>query len=135
MDERKEMPHWIFVISNSDSEFEKRMKKKEWPIFSFTANRKKLEIDDSVVFYKAGIGGQKFLGKAEVASKIKKGEGKIDYFVSLKNTESWKKPVKIKPLVGKLDFIKDKNVWGRHMQGGVRSLSGKDFSTVVKCAS
>jgi len=56
MDERKEMPHWIFVISNSDSEFEKRMKKKEWPIFSFTANRKKLESDDSVVFYKAGIG-------------------------------------------------------------------------------
>jgi len=76
-----------------------------------------------------------FLGKAEVASKIKKGEGKIDYFVSLKNIEAWKKPVKIKPLVGKLNFIKDKNVWGRHMQGGVRSLSGKDFSTVVKDAS
>ena len=108
---------------------------KEWPIFSFTAYRKRLEEDDSIVFYKAGVGGQKFLGKAEVASKIKKGEGKIDYFVSLKNIEAWKKPVKIKPLVSKLDFIESKERWGRHMQGGVRKLSSDDFETIVSASS
>ena len=129
------MAHWIFVISNSDSEFERRMKKKEWPIFSFTAYRNRLEGDDSIVFYKAGVGGQKFLGKAEVASKIKKGEGKIDYFVSLKNIEAWKKPVKIKPLVSKLDFIESKEQWGRHLQGGVRKLSSDDFETIVSASS
>jgi len=129
------MAFWIFVISDTEAEFKKRMEKKEWPIFSFTANRRKLSEGDGIVFYQAGIGGQKFLGQAEVASKIKKEEDKIDYFVGMKDVKVWKNHVEMHPLINSLDFIGDKNAWGRHMQGGVRKLSRKDFTTIIKEAT
>jgi len=110
----------------------KGWKKKKWPIFSFTANRRKLSEGDGIVFYQAGIGGQKFLGQAEVASKIKKEGDKIDYFVGMKDVKVWKNHVEMHPLINSLDFIADKNAWGRHMQGGVRKLSRKDFTTIIK---
>ena len=99
------MVYWIFVISDTEAEFKKRMEKKVWPIFSFTANRQKLKEGDGIVFYQAGIGGQKFLGQAEVASKIKKDEGKIDYFVGVKYVKVWKNHVEMHPLINSLDFI------------------------------
>ena len=126
------MDFWIFVISDIYAEFKKRMEKKKWPIFSFTANRQKLKEGDGIVFYQAGIGGQKFLGEAKVASKIKKEEGKIDYFVGMKDVNVWKNHVEMHPLINSLDFIGDKKAWGRHMQGGVRKLSRKDFTTIIK---
>jgi len=120
------------VINDADKEFERRMQKKEWPIFSFTANRNRIQPDDKVLFYKAGVDGQKFLGSATVTSKIKKGEGSIDFFVTLSNIKLWKKGIDIYPLVSKLGFIVNKEVWGRHFQGGVRAINIRDFQTVLK---
>ena len=111
------------------------MQKKEWPIFSFTANRNRIQPDDKVLFYKAGIGGQKFLGSATVTSKIKKGESSIDFFVTLSNIKLWKKGIDVHPLVSKLDFIVNKEMWGRHFQGGVRAINEGDFQIILKSKS
>ncbi len=127
------MPHWIFIINDTDKEFERRMEKKEWPIFSFTANRKRINQKDKVLFYKAGIDGQKFLGTATITSKLKKeSDEKIDFFVTLEDIKLWKNGIDIHPLVSKLELVKNKEMWGRHFQGGVRSVSDKDFQTILK---
>jgi len=126
------MPHWIFVINDTDKEFDSRMQKKEWPIFSFTVNRNRIRPDDNVVFYKAGAGGQKFLGTATVTSKLKNGKNEMDFFVTLEDIKLWKNGIDIHPLVSKLELVKNKEMWGRHFQGGVRSVSDKDFQTILK---
>ena len=125
------MPHWIFVISNTDKEFERRMEKKEWPIFTFTSNRNRLLPEDKVVFYKAGEYGKKFLGTATVCSKIIQRIGEIDFFVTLKDIDVWKKPISMYLLVSKLELIKNRERWGRHFQGGIRTISKKDYETVL----
>lgn len=131
-EKRTSLSHWIFVINDADKEFERRVQKKEWPIFSFTTNRNRIRPDDKVIFYKAGVGGQKFLGSATVTSELKKEEDSIDFFVTLSNIKLWKKGIDIHPLVSKLDFIVSKEMWGRHFQGGVRAINSRDFQTVLK---
>lgn len=125
------MNHWIFVINDTKEEFENRMKSKNWPIFMHTPNRKSLCVGDHVVFYLAGREGQKFLGSAQINSEVKKTH-RLDYFVELTNTEIWIKYVRIIELLTKLEFIKDKQVWGRFFQGGVRRISKKDFNVIIK---
>jgi len=123
--------HWIFVINDSEKEFIRRLDKKKWPIYFHTINRKKIRAGNHVVFYKAGIGGQKIIGKARTSSEIISIEGKMDFFVNLEDVEHYEPHVQFHPLVEKLDFIKTKNDWGRHMQGGVRPISKKDYETMV----
>jgi len=107
------------------------MRDERWPIFVHTQNRKNLQIGDNVIFYEAGLGGQKFLGTSSINSEVKK-TTRLDYFVELNNINVWKKNVKVKDLLNKLDFIKDKQVWGRFLQGGVRRISEKDFDIITK---
>lgn len=106
------------------------MKEKKWPIFVHTHNRKNLKLGDNVVFYKAGLEGQKFLGTARLNSEIEK-TSRIDYFVKLSNIEVWENSVKVVDLIDELNFIKDKQVWGRFFQGGVKKISEKDFSLIT----
>ena len=122
--------YWIFVIKNTDEEFKRRMDRKVWPIYSYTVNRKKIQSGDVVAFYKAGEGNKVLLGTAETASAIKGKDGEIDYTVDLTNVAVWKKRVLMKPLVGKLDFVDNKEQWGRYMQGGVIRISEKDYNTI-----
>ncbi|WP_157999265.1 EVE domain-containing protein [Candidatus Nitrosarchaeum limnium] len=121
---------WIFVIKNTDDELNRRIKKKEWPVYSYTVNRKKIQPGDKVIFYKAGEGNKVCLGTAETASAIKGEEGGIDYTVELGNVSIWKKSVMIKPLISKLEFIGNKEQWGLSMQGGVIHISEKDYGTI-----
>ena len=125
----------IFVIKDTDEEFEKRMDDKSWPIYSHTSNRRKLQAGDKVVFYKAGVGNKTILGTAEVASGIKPQGRTGDYTVSLRKIGIWKKPVLLKPIVGDLDFVDNKEQWGRYMQGGTIRLSEKDYNTIASNSS
>ena len=122
--------YWIFVIKNTDEEFKRRTDRNVWPIYSYTVNRKKIQPGDGVAFYKAGEGNKVLLGTAETASAIKGKDGDIDYTVDLRNTVVWKKRVLMKPLVGKLDFVDNKEQWGRYMQGGVIRISEKDHRKI-----
>ena len=125
------MRNWIFVISNTDKEFKRRLSEKKWPIYHYTVYRKKIRSGDNVVFYKAGTGGQKLIGKAITASAIVPIDGKLDYFVKLKNIEPCSNPVSMHPLVEHLEFIKNKKQWGTYMQGGVRPITKNDYETIV----
>lgn len=124
------MPYWIFVIRDTDEVFAKRMKEKKWPIFIHTHNRKNLKVDDKVVFYKAGDNGQKFLGVAQIGSKLEKATS-LDYAVELTDIKIWKKSVHVKKLINNLEFIGDSTSWGRFFQGGVLRISKNDYTLIV----
>jgi len=121
---------WIFVIKDSDDEFQNRIRTKKWPIFSKTQNRKKLVIGDLIVFYKAGTNGQKFLGSAIIKTELKE-QSTDKYFLEMDKIVVWKNRVTMKQVIRKLDFIKNKNNWGNYFQGGVRVISEKDFLTIT----
>lgn len=90
-----------------------------------------MRIGNRVIFYKAGLDGRKFLGCAKIESDLKK-ETNLGYSIVLTEIEIWKESVDIEELLGKLEFIKDKQVWGRFFQGGVRKISGGDYSTILQ---
>lgn len=125
------MKHWIFVINDTDKEFQRRMGDKKWPIFHYTGNRKQIHSGDKVIFYKAGIEGKTLLGTAKISSELLNDENQQDYFVALDEIKVWKKPVKIKNLVDSLEFIGDKVQWGRYLQGGIREISENDYGIIV----
>lgn len=124
------MSHWILVINDTDKEFVRRMKNKVWPIFVHTHNRNNLKVGDKVVFYKAGIDGKKFIGTAKITSDLER-TTKIDYLVRLSDVKVWKKTIGIDDLINNLDFILDKQYWGRFLQGGVKKITEKDFLTIT----
>ena len=122
---------WIFVLTGTDEEFQRRIEMEKWPIFRKTTYRQQVHESDKVVFYKAGEGNKKFLGTATVSSELKP-EGKTDFFLNLKEIDVWKKPKPIHQMLDKLDFIKNKAHWGIYMQGGVTKLSEKDYVLITK---
>jgi|APSaa5957512535_1039671.scaffolds.fasta_scaffold289845_2 hypothetical protein len=130
MNFQENMNLWIFVIKDSDNEFQNRIKNKQWPIYNKTRNRNNIGVGDSVLFYKAGIDGQRFLGRAIIKTNLKK-HTMFEYFLELDEISVWKKSILIKPLIPDLDFIENKNCWGIYFQGGVMSISEKDFNTIV----
>jgi len=125
------MGNWIFVLTGTDEEFQRRIEMEKWPIFRKTTYRQQVHESDKVVFYKAGEGNKKFLGTSTVSSELKP-EGKTDFFLNLKEIDVWKKSKPIRHMLDKLDFIKNKVQWGIYMQGGVRKLSEKDYELITK---
>lgn len=124
------MAFWIFVINDTNKIFEKRISDKRWPIFFRTHYKELLHAGDDVVFYKAGIDGKKFLGTVKIATELSKSD-KIDFSLGIDEINIWKKSKSVDSLINKLDFIKDKQFWGRYFQGGVIKLSKKDFITIT----
>ncbi len=124
------MSCWILVINDTNSEFEKRIEEKKWPIFTFTPNRKKLKTGDRIIFYKAGIEGKKFLGTAKLNSDLNI-ETRLGYSISLTDIKIWKRPRSVEKLLDKLEFIRDRKAWGRFFQGGVIKINGKDYTIIA----
>ncbi len=121
--------NWIFVINNDYSIFQRRINEKKWLIFSNTHNRKKLRVGDRIVFYKAGrIDGKKFLGSALISTKLKR--DRSDFSLGLSNIDVWKETIDIKTFLDKLDFIKDKTIWGSYLQGGIIPISDSDYAII-----
>lgn len=124
------MVQWIFVINDTEQEFAKRIEERRWPIFKKTQNRRKLKVGDTVIFYKAGTQGKKFLGSSVIGSPLEKAN-ELVFFLKLSDIVVWKKPVEVNEVLKDLDFIRDKQYWGRYFQGGVRRLSETDYETIV----
>lgn len=124
------MQNWIFVIKDEPDKFTQRLRKKEWPIYHKTANRKKLAIGDKIVFYKAQPNGKKFVGTASISSLLQK-VSEFEYLLKLSNVDIWKKPVYFENVKMKLDFIQDKKSWGRYFQGGVRKILTSDYEEIT----
>ena len=122
--------YWIFVISDSKAKFTNRLENKRWPLFPYTKYKKQLSHGDRVVFYQAGVDGQRFLGTCTVASLPYQIEGKMDSFLDLGDIHVWGEDKLIKPLIKELDFIKNAVNWGIFLQGGVIKISSGDYHRI-----
>ena len=121
--------NWIFVITSDYKEFEKRTNDKKWPIFSNTAHKKVLKVGDRILFYKGGADGQKFLGRANLASALKR-LNDLNSYVMLSDIEVWKKQPSIRHMIPDLTFVVHKQMWGIHLQGGVITLFDRDYDYI-----
>lgn len=117
-------------MSGDHKEFTKRLVHKEWPIYHFTPNRKKLRAGDKAIFYLAGQGWKKFVGNCIVNSRLKK-KGGLDFSVDLTDTSVWKRKVDVHDVLADLDFVYNKNNWGCFFQGGVVSIDEKDYKLIL----
>ncbi len=126
------MRHWIFVIRDDYSVFNKRIEHKKWPIFHSTKLRTFLEIGDDIIFYQAGLEGQIFLGTAVLKTIGEKISDEMTYFVDLEGIDIWKKQPSIRNLIKKLNFIKNKEHWGLNLQGGILKIDDKDYALILK---
>ena len=116
-------------MAGNEREFLERIKNEKWPIYSRTTNRNRIKKGDRILFYLAGPHRKKIIASSHLGSQIRK-EGD-DFAVALEKIDAWKKHVPIQPLVGTLEFIKNKEKWGTHMQGGVVYISDKDHDLIV----
>jgi predicted RNA-binding protein len=148
--------YWIFVVTDSNignkqmmakDTFDQCIKDQFWGIGKKTANRKRLKKGDIVVFYLGGREGQMFLGncrldsKPVLVSKLDKKERRrlnrprpffsAEYGVYLTDIEVWPSPRPIQDLVSDLEFIRDKDRYWVHLQGGVRAISEDDYRIIV----
>ena len=59
------------------------------------------------------------------------------YKVDLKNIKTFKDPLCIRPLIGKLSFIKQEHLklWRIYFQGGIAKIPKSDFELLKKEAS
>ena len=124
------MQHWIFVMTGTVYDFNKRIDGGKWPIYTLTRRRKDLKPGDKIVFYLAGLHNMKLLGTAKISSKLH--VDKVhDFTVDISDVAIWKKPKPMKELVSSLGFIKNKSNWGLSIQGGVVSLPPQDYETII----
>lgn len=127
------MARWVFVMTGDMEKFKERIESGKWPIFSKTHHRKEIRSGDHVIFYLGGKPNKKLVGKTTLSSALMNDEGG-EYLVSISNVEIWKEPVLIKTIVGSLSFIKNKDNWGMHLQGGVVPLPAGDYDKILRYA-
>lgn len=127
------MNHWVFVINDTEEELEHRIQNNQWPIYNKTQNRKKIAIGDKVVFYMAGEKGQKFLGTASIASELVQ-KTELTYELKLSNIKVWQKPLQLRNVIDRLEFVKNKQNFGIYFQGGVRGLTENDYFLILSKA-
>jgi len=131
--------YWIFVsvpftdynVGTIHEMLGKIKTSQKWSIGKGTPNRTKLAVGDKVLFYQGGENGRKIVASAELASGLQQTEN-LDTFVIIKNFRVWDNPVDIRPLIGKLSFIKNTKYWGVYFQGGVVKLTKEDYQKIFR---
>jgi len=118
-------------MSGDKKELRKRTAGKEWSIYPFTRNRKKLRAGDKVVFYLAGKNEKKFVGNCTLNSAIKKKENVLVSSVDLTQITIWKRHLDVHDVLADLVFVKNKDNWGASFQGGVAPISEKDYRLIL----
>ena len=126
------MNYWLFIINDDIEVFKKRIDSKTWPIFNQTGHKRELEVGDCIMFYKAGNDGQKFLGRAKIASRLKSSQDKMVSNLSIDDVNVWSECPSIREFLTKLSFIKDEHNWGAYLQGGVKRLTENDYSIITQ---
>jgi predicted RNA-binding protein len=140
--------YYCFITSDNQGVayniFLKRIKEKKWVTYLKTLNYSSLKENDQIIFYIAGssINRQTFVGNAMVEKvnltknnfivdpdDVKK---QISSIIDLKNINIFKKPVGVKELIEKLDFIKNKYNWGMFFHGGIREMNKKDYELISR---
>jgi len=126
-----------------------RLNRALWPLYKGTKNRNAITPGDKVVVYVAGEHKhrQTFLAYASVAAVESSGRrhATIDpedlltdaayKVLRLRDVVFLQPPVEIRPLLGKLSFLRKTNRWGAALVGGCRSMTARDFRRVAPEAS
>jgi len=143
---------WIFTVKDDKigkrkkkgtEIYKKRMSDAFWGLGESVANRSRVKMGNRVVFYLAGVDGQKFLGTCTLVSAFhrlgKQEREKLahgpffqaTHGVNLSDIEVWDSPKPIHPLLKRLGIIKDVNKWGCYIQGSIIRTSEDDYNTIV----
>jgi hypothetical protein len=128
------MNHWIFVITEDEGIFKKRIENKTWPISRGTKHQTYLTEGDSVIFYHAGMDRKRFLGTASLKSPLMSIPNKIDSCVEIDMIELLMPPLSIRGLLPDLKFIKNKDYWSLYLHGGIIKLDEDDYSFILNAA-
>lgn len=135
------MNYYIIIVNNEPESkktareiYYKLVGEGVWGFGEHTANRKKIVLNDRLVFYLAGRKEHNFVGTADVASLPKKTgrkEFRGEYWFSLKNIKIWDYPKNIRKYLENLEFIKKSDIYGTYLQGGSRHISKNDYYSII----
>ena len=152
--------HWIFNVKDDENGeycrtgieiYNHRMQDCFWGLFEFTESKRRrpniasLKKGDVVLFYFAGEDGHCFLGTSVLASGFTKLKREMvnrlthkkyldwDEGVHLRkeSIEKWANPLPVECLRGKVPFLPVGENYGSYMQGSIKSISERDFDTIV----
>jgi len=130
--------HWIFVIteySNYNSGLKETLeelnREHKWKIGLRTQNKQQLKKNDKSIFYVSGNDRMYFAASAVLNSNFINERDPIYGYVRLRNLCFFDKPVFTKPILGNLDFIKNKKHWGLHFQRGIVKISKRDYDKII----
>jgi hypothetical protein len=150
------MNYWIFTVTSQKSDgrtfpaeeiFQQRMKDEFWGLGERTPNRKNVQKGDRIVFYLGNpekcFAGTANLGSASFALSPDEQDRlahstelfRTPYGVRLEEICIWDQVRTVENLLVGLDFIQNKEFWGTYFQGGVRQISEKDFTTILRGSS
>jgi hypothetical protein len=135
--------YYILITSDSNdlealAIFKKRIAEKKWPLYEKTTYLKKIATQDEIVFYLAGKGSnaQSFIGTAVVNDihlndnllvDPDKDRNVVNRYLILNKIITFPNPIKIKSILDKLEFIKNKKNYGAYLIGGVAKFNEQDF--------
>jgi len=145
------MSDWIFTGKDYKSGTEeysanhiyrRRMQDGFWGLGEKTRNRTSVQKGDRVVFYLASPLCS-YVGTAVLASDCAQpsdeeqrklrhnGAFHAVYGVWLESIDEFREPRSMRDLAYDLDFVKNKTIkWGNYLQGGIRSVGGRDFDFI-----
>jgi predicted RNA-binding protein len=118
-----------------------------WDFHESAAGIKGLGKGDKLVFYLGGLKNQVFAGMASVASDIyrksekepdplrTKGKTNFGKRIQLEGVHVFERPLQIKGLIDKLDFIKRKDNYGLYIRRTAVSVPEADFDMIVREAN
>lgn len=121
--------------------FKKRIEEKKFPLYFRTPYLNKIKEKDEIIFYIAGksTNAQTFVASAEISLVDNLTDTIIDpdktrnvviKYLMLENILIFKQPKKIKSILDKLKFIKNKKHYGTNLVGGVTKIFPEDFITI-----
>ena len=145
----------FFIVVNSDSAdymdnavsgetiADYRLRKGVYPYYKGTPFKEAINSGDLCLFYVAGTKSDakhSFVGQAVVIKNDNSRTYDEDSLhvgmpaagaLVLGDVETYINPIKIKPILPRLTFIKNKKVWGVHFQQGILRVSEEDFRTIT----
>ena len=121
--------------------FKKRIEEKKFPLYFRTPYLNKIKEKDEIIFYIAckSTNAQTFVASAEISLVDNLTDTIIDpdktrnvviKYLMLENILIFKQPKKIKSILDKLKFIKNKKHYGTNLVGGVTKIFPEDFITI-----
>jgi len=147
------MNYWIFTIKThifegktytAEDIYNTRMDDTFWAVKKNHTQRKRPSTGDEVVFY-FGKPEEVFVGTAVLKSQFKEsvksekekyGHGNPFYTpdggFELGDIDRWQKRKPIEEMIGRLHFIKNKQEFWVHLQGGITEILVKDFEIITQ---